>query len=148
MTDETPSGRDTSGRFVKRAAESVSAMSRTSDEGVHPMSKVLFGWTETKGIGAILFWAMAILSLLLVVADLAVHRHEKIGFANSVGFYGLWGFVSFSFVVLMGWPLGRLLRRDENYYGDAGGPPDDIDPELELDDLPSAHPAARAEGDA
>ncbi len=146
MTDETPGGRDNSGRFVKRAAESVNAMSRTTDEGVHPMSKVLFGWTEIKGIGAILFWGTAALSLALVLADLAVHRHEKISFANSVGFYGLWGFVSFAFVVLMGWPLGRLLRRDENYYGDAGGPPDDIDPDL-ADTRPGATPAS-AEGDA
>lgn len=145
MTDETPTGRDNSGRFVKRAAEQVNAMSRTSDEGVHPMSKVLFGWTEHKKIGAILFWVLAALSLVLVVADLGIHRHDKIAFANSIGFYGLWGFLSFSFVVLMGWPLGKLLRRDENYYGDAGGPPADIDPELE--DSPLGASSPRHEGD-
>jgi hypothetical protein len=131
MTDETPTVRDSSGRFVKQAAETVNALSRTNDEGIHPMSKVLFGWTESKGIGAKLFWLMAILSILLVLADLVYHRHEEIRFAGSIGFYGLWGFLSFSFVVLMGWPLGRLLRRDENYYGDAGGPPADVDPDLE-----------------
>jgi len=146
MTDETPTGRDSSGRFVKRAAEKVNAMSRTTSEGVHPMSKVLFGWTETKGIGAILFWIFAGLSLLLVAADLVVDRHEKISFANSVGFYGIWGFLAFSFVVLMGWPLGQLLRRDENYYGDAGGPPADIDPDLEVDE--SGRVRSRREGDA
>jgi hypothetical protein len=112
MTDETPTGRDTSGRFVKRAVETVNAMSRTNDEGIHPMSKVLFGWTETKNIGAILFWVLAVLSIILVLA---------------------------SFVVLMGWPLGRLLRRDENYYGDAGGPPDDIDPGLDGKPLGGGH---------
>jgi len=131
MTDETPSGRDNSGRFVKRAAETVNAMSRTNAEGVHPMAKVLFGWTETKGIGAILFWVLAGISILLVLADLVIDRHEELHFAESIGFYGLWGFVSFSFAVLSGWPLGHLLRRDENYYGDASGPPDDIDPDLE-----------------
>ena len=145
MTDDTPSGRDTSGRFVKRAAETVNAMSRTNDEGVHPMSKVLFGWTEVKNIGAILFWVLAALSVLLVVADLVIERHEELHFASSVGFYGLWGFVSFTFVVLMGWPLGRLLRRDENYYGDAGGPPEDIDPELE--GTPLGGPHGHQEGD-
>lgn len=143
MTDETPSGRDSSGRFVKQAAERVNAMSRTTEEGIHPMSKVLFGWTEHKNIGAILFWAMAALSLALVAADLLIVRHEKIAFANSVGFYGIWGFLAFSFVVLMGWPLGRLLRRPENYYGDAGGPPADIDP-----DLAGENGSARHEGGA
>lgn len=130
MTDETPPVRDASGRFVKTAAERVNAMSRTSEDGTHPMAKVLFGWTEIKGIGAILFWAVAGLSLALVAADLLIVRHEKIAFANSVGFYGLWGFLAFSFVVLMGWPLGQLLRRPEDYYGDAGGPPADIDPAI------------------
>jgi hypothetical protein len=133
MTDETPTGRDSSGRFIKQAAEKVNAMSRTTNEGVHPMAKVLFGWTETKGIGAILFWVFAILSLVLVGIDVVIDRHESVSFANSVGFYGIWGFLSFSFVVLMGWPLGQLLRRVENYYGDAGGPPDDVDPALEED---------------
>jgi hypothetical protein len=130
MTDQTPPGRDSSGRFIRQAAEKVNAMSRTTEEGVHPMARVLFGWTEAKNIGAILFWVMAGLSLALVAADLLIARHEKIAFANSVGFYGIWGFLAFSFVVLMGWPLGKLLRRDENYYGDAGGPPADIDPEI------------------
>ena len=130
MTDQTPPVRDTSGRFVRQAAEKVNAMSRTTEEGVHPMAKVLFGWTEAKNIGAILFWVMAGLSLALVAADLLIARHEKIAFANSVGFYGIWGFLAFSFVVLMGWPLGKLLRRPEDYYGDAGGPPADIDPDV------------------
>lgn len=128
--DTTPPGRDPSGRFVKSAAEKVNSMSRTPDDGIHPMSRILFGWTEMKGIGSIIFWGMAGLSILLVLLDLVVHRHEKIEIANSVGFYALWGFAAFSFVVLMGWPLGRLLRRDENYYGDLSGPPADIDPAI------------------
>lgn len=128
--DTTPPVRDTSGRFVKSAAEKVNAMSRTPDDGIHPMSRVLFGWTEKKGIGGIIFWGMAALSVILVLLDLVVPRHEKVGIANAVGFYALWGFGAFSFVVLMGWPLGKLLRRDENYYGDLSGPPADIDPAI------------------
>lgn len=143
--DTTPPGRDNSGRFVKTAAEKVNAMSRTPDDGIHPMSRVLFGWTEKDGIGSIIFWGMAALSVLLVVADLFVVRHEKIGIANAVGFYAIWGFAAFSFVVLMGWPLGRLLRRDENYYGDLSGPPADIDPAI-ADRLNAGEPKA-FEGD-
>lgn len=145
MTDETSKRRDSSGRFIKQAAERVNAMSRTTREGVHPMSKVLFGWTEARGIGAILFWSFTSLSLVLVAVDLLVDRYEKISFANSVGFYGIWGFLAFTFVVLMGWPLGQLLRRDENYYGDAGGPPCDIDPDLEVDEAGRAR--SRREGE-
>lgn len=146
MTDETPPVRDGSGRFVKRAAETVNTFTRTTGEGIHPMSKVLFGWTNFKGIGAAVFWGSLILSLLLILADLAVDRHETISFAGAAGFYALWGFGSFAFVVLMGWPLARILRRGENYYGDAGGPPADVDPDLK-DTRPGAA-SAYPEGDA
>lgn len=32
--------------------------------------------------------------------------------------YAVIGFVAYSFVVLMAWPLFKLLARDENYYGE------------------------------
>jgi len=129
MTDDTPPVRDSSGRFVKRATETVNALSRTSDEGIHPMAKVLFGWTEAKGIGNILLWVTGLLSVLLILADLLVDRHETINAANLFGFYGLFGFAALGFVLLAGWPLGRLLRHGEDYYGDGNAPPADIDPE-------------------
>jgi hypothetical protein len=128
MTDETPPVRDSSGRFIRNAAETVNTMSRTTGEGIHPMSKVFFGWVSHKHTGRILFWLFAALSLGLVLLDLVVPRHEKIALAGSVGFYGLWGFAAFSFAVLSGWPLGHMLRRSEDYYGDPGGPPPDVDP--------------------
>ncbi|KJS37535.1 MAG: hypothetical protein VR74_08335 [Hyphomonas sp. BRH_c22] len=108
------------------------------------MAKILFGWTEARHIGAIIFWGIGLLSALLIVIDLFVNRHDYFSFANATGFYGLYGFAAFAFVVLMGWPLGNLLRRGENYYGDAGGPPADVDP-----DMPQAPDAAHMtyEGD-
>ena len=140
MSDNTPQGeRDASGRFIKQTAEKLHDLHTPSDEGVHPMSKILFGWVESKYAGAFILWGIAALSLILVVVDLAVHRHEYFHFAESTGFYAIYGFVAFAFVVLMGWPLGRLLHRDEDYYGDAGGPPDDIDPDAQT-------PSASGEG--
>jgi hypothetical protein len=129
MTDDTPPVRDASGRFVKRATETVNALSRTSDEGIHPMAKVLFGWTEAKGIGTILLCLTGVLSVLLILADLLVDRHETINAAGLFGFYGLFGFAALGFVLLAGWPLGSLLRRDEDYYADGNTSPADIDPE-------------------
>ena len=135
MSNDSPDGRDTSGRFIKRAAEKAHKLHTVSDEGVHPMAKILFGWTEAKNIGAIMFWGLGILGAGLIVLDLAAGRHDYFTFATATGFYGLYGFAAFSFVVLMGWPLGKMLRRSEDYYGDPGGPPADVDP-----DLPTADP--------
>ncbi len=110
MTDDTPPVRDASGRFVKRATETVNALSRTSDEGIHPMAKVLFGWTEAKGIGTILLCLTCVLSVLLILADLLVDRHETINAAGLFGFYGLFGFAALGFVLLAGWPLKGKQR--------------------------------------
>lgn len=133
MSDSDTGGnspRDNAGQFVKRAAETAQELHTPDNEGVHPMAKILFGWTEMKGMGAIIFWVTALAAVALIGADVYVNRHDYFNFANATGFYGIWGFASFAFVVLMGWPLGKLLRRDEDYYGDAGGPPDDIDPDI------------------
>ena len=146
MSDETPNDtRDTSGRFVKRAAEKAHRLHTPSEDGVHPVAKILFGWTEAKVAGTAIFWGIGLLSAFLIVIDLAVDRHEYVHMAEATGFYALWGFAAFAFVVLIGWPLGRLLRRSETYYGDPGGPPSDIDPDIPA--VPDAAPTYPDEGD-
>ncbi|MEL6324895.1 MAG: hypothetical protein AAGJ29_01650 [Pseudomonadota bacterium] len=89
-----------------------------SGDDQHPISQALFGWVSHPMTGRIIFWGLAGLSLLLLLADLVVHRHTKVDIEKITGAYGLYGFLAFGFVVLMGWPLGTLLRRGENFYGD------------------------------
>lgn len=93
-----------------------------SADGMHPMAKLLFGWVGRPGVGNIIFWALGALSAVLILIDLGVSRHAETALESSFGFYGFYGFLAFGFVVLMGWPLGRLLRRGEDYYGDADAP--------------------------
>lgn len=87
-------------------------------DNTNPIAKGLFGWVEMKSIGALIFWGLAALSVFLILADIAIDRHYKEEIEGVKGFYAVYGFLSFSFVVLMGWPLGQLLRRNENFYGD------------------------------
>ncbi|MFC6196448.1 hypothetical protein [Ponticaulis profundi] len=75
-----------------------------------------FGWTSHPKAGAYTFIAIAVLSALLFGADFLVHRHEYLHIAEFPVFYALFGFASFAFVVLSGWPLRKLLGRPENYY--------------------------------
>ncbi len=89
------------------------------EDDMHPVSKALFGWVETPGIGRVLFWIMAVISLILMLLDFASDRYSYFTIEKVRGFYGFLGFSAFTFVVLTGWPLGKLLRRDENYYDDA-----------------------------
>ncbi len=48
------------------------------------------------------------------------HAHAAPEMESVRGFYALFGFAAFAFVVLTGWPLRRLLARPETYYGDEG----------------------------
>lgn len=134
MSDNDKVVRDEqTGRF-RRVTETAYRLHTVDDSEIHPMSKILFGWTEGKNVGNILFFLVGGLSFALILLDLVIKRKEYVDLANMTGFYALWGFGAFFLVVLAGWPLGKLLRSDEDYYGDDGGPPSDIDPMAELDD--------------
>ena len=118
-----PPERDSSGRFVKPEQEAP----KPSDENMHPMSKLLFGWVGSPRTPLILLILVIVICAGLVVFDLTVNRHEYLDFANANGFYALWGFAAFALAVLSGWPLGKLLRRDEDYYGEAETTPQDVE---------------------
>lgn len=85
---------------------------------MHPAARTLFGWTTRANIKSRVFLVLSVVSALLLIADMLIDRHPHNDAEALAGFYGIFGFASFAFVVLMGWPLGRLLRRSENYYDD------------------------------
>lgn len=116
MSDMTPPERDDTGRFVSAKQEDPVSDDR---EAWHPLARSLFGWTVSPKLSGMLFWGSLIVGALLILVDVLVEHHPYFHVAGSFGFHGFFGFAAFAFVVLMGWPLGRLLRRDENYYGDA-----------------------------
>ncbi|MCI4645833.1 MAG: hypothetical protein MRY64_13720 [Hyphomonadaceae bacterium] len=122
MSDTSPPGRDSSGRFVKTETPTQAPV---GDDQMHPIAKLLFGWVSAKSTPGLFFWGAIIICAGLMLADLAIHRHEYLHFAEFNGFYGIWGFGAFALAVLSGWPLGRLLRRDEDFYGEGDATPQD-----------------------
>ena len=118
-----PPERDSSGRFIKPEDDAA----KPSDENMHPLSRLLFGWVSSSRTPLILLILGILICVGLVVFDLAVNRHEYLDFANANGFYAIWGFAAFGLAVLSGWPLGKLLRRDEDYYGEAETTPQDVE---------------------
>ena len=118
-----PPERDSSGRFIKPEDDAP----KPSDENMHPLSRLLFGWVSSSRTPLFLLILVILICVGLVVFDLAVNRHEYLDFANANGFYAIWGFAAFGLAVLSGWPLGRLLRRDEDYYGEAETTPQDVE---------------------
>ncbi len=91
------------------------------EPGEHPLSVLLFSWMRT-----VLFFrvAMALLAATgaVLIALEALASNRTITSVQSIpGFFGVFGFVAFALAVLSGWPLGRLMRRPEDYYDTRSG---------------------------
>ena len=60
--------------------------------------------------------ALAVLCLLLFVGDFVVHRHGYFETEAYHGFYALFGFSAFAFIVIATKYLKRVIGRSEDYY--------------------------------
>ncbi|WP_420431537.1 hypothetical protein [Hyphobacterium sp.] len=101
-------------------SEETTQSETPADDQIHPVARP-FTWIEKPIVH---FWFLVILAVLsfgLGLFDLVYARHEYLHFAELPGFYAWFGFGSFSLAVLAGWPLRRLLGREENYYEKAAG---------------------------
>lgn len=54
--------------------------------------------------------------LLLLVAELVIHRHADFGVEAWFGFYAALGFLAYCGIVFSAKALRRLVRRSEDYY--------------------------------
>lgn len=121
MSDNTPPVRDGSGRFVKPEE----ATSPLAPEEMHPVSRILFGWVSARATPSILLWGTVFVSVALVLVDYGLDRQPDPGLAGVNGFFALFGFAALAGTVLLSWPLGKLLRRSEDYYGEGDPTPRD-----------------------
>lgn len=61
---------------------------------------------------------------VLIVLDLAYHKHAILAFEGWFGFYGVYGFVACVLLVLSAKLLRRLIARPQDYYDSRDGPGD------------------------
>ena len=54
--------------------------------------------------------------VVLVLADLVVHRHVYHPLEELFGFYAFYGFVAYVVLVLIAREVRKFVMRDENYY--------------------------------
>lgn len=94
------------------------------ESGEHPLSILLFSWMRGKMFVRGLSIFLGVIGIAAVGLEI-LFAHKPIRDITSVpGFYAVFGFIAFGAAVLSGWPLGKLLRRREDYYetrsGEAG----------------------------
>jgi hypothetical protein len=73
-------------------------------------------WLDRTENVAKIYRGLWIVGVLLVLADLVVHRHAEAGFDGWFGFYGVYGFVACVALVLAAKLLRRAVMRPEGYY--------------------------------
>lgn len=73
-------------------------------------------WLDDHGNVTLLYRGLWAAGIVLVLADLVVHRHEDFGFAGWFGYYAVYGFIAIVVLVFASVWLRRLVKRPEDYY--------------------------------
>jgi hypothetical protein len=97
---------------------------RLGEPGEHPLSVLLFSWMRTAVFYRAFMAALLGAGVLLITFEavrLIDSPRTYLSLHNLPGFFGVFGFLAFSFAVLSGWPLGKLLRRPDDYYDTSSG---------------------------
>ena len=83
------------------------------------------GWMDKPDFVKRLFQGFYVLAGLLLLAEIVLGRatEHPHPYEGPFGFYAVYGFISFWFLVLLAKPMRKLLIRSEDYY--EGGQDDD-----------------------
>jgi hypothetical protein len=97
------------------------------EPGEHPLSVLLFSWMRTPLFFRFFMALMAATGALMIGFEFVFVRKSYSTLESLPGFFGVFGFVAFAIAVLSGWPLGRAMRRPEDYYETSSGEAGDDD---------------------
>ena len=74
-------------------------------------------WVDRPGSANKIFWALAVVCALLFLADFTYDKYGHFDVEKIPGFYGAFGFVMFTCLILLAKGLRVLIKRPEDYYG-------------------------------
>lgn len=94
---------------------------RLGEPGEHPLSVLLFSWMRSTFFFRFFMAVVAAIGAVMVGFEFIFIRKSYTSLESLPGFFGVFGFIAFSIAVLSGWPLGRLMRRREDYYDTTSG---------------------------
>ena len=100
-------------------------------EKLHPIGEKIL-WVEKSENISKMIRGLAIFCGLLFVANLFIHLHGYFAIEAIPGFYAVYGFIAFSFIVITTKYLREVIGRKEDYYAPGVVDPEKY-PEDELD---------------
>lgn len=85
------------------------------DDIIHPLGQKIVPIEKPSNLNRLIA-ALAVFCALLFVGDFVIHRHTYFETEAFHGFYALFGFSAFAFIVIATKYLKRLIGRSEDYY--------------------------------
>jgi hypothetical protein len=101
--------------------EAPNAPRQLGEPGEHPLSVLLFSWMRSSFFYRFLMAVMAATGALMIGFEFIFIRKSYSTIESLPGFFGVFGFIAFAIAVLSSWPLGRAMRRPEDYYDTSSG---------------------------
>jgi hypothetical protein len=75
-------------------------------------------WVDKPGSASKVLWGLVGVCFLLFAYDFTFEKHGHFDVEDLPGFFGVYGFVSFTGLILLAKALRALIKRDEGYYGE------------------------------
>ena len=76
-------------------------------------------WLDQPRNILILLTSFYIILTILIIIDLSTHKHTNFSLEEWPAFYAVFGFISFTAIVLFAkHVLRKIVKRDEDYYND------------------------------
>ena len=88
---------------------------QTDPETLSWISRKLL-WVDKPGSADKLFKILAMVCALLFLSEFTFHKHVIVAVENIPGFYGIFGFVMFTALILVAKMLRTIIKRREDYY--------------------------------
>ena len=108
-------------------------MSKQNDNPAnYPILGRMMLWVDKPGSANKIFWGLAVICGLLFLADFTYDKYGHFPVELIPGFYGIYGFVTFTALILIAKVLRVFIKRPEDYYGDKAVDREDY-PEDQLD---------------
>ena len=77
-----------------------------------------FHWLNGLGESGRLTWVLGAACLIVLVLNLTFSNKGHFAGESYIGFYALFGFVAFAFIIFAAKILRVLIKQDEGFYGD------------------------------
>jgi hypothetical protein len=88
-----------------------------SDENLPALGR-MYSWVDRPGSVNKIIWGLVVACVIVFGADFTYKKYGPFAVESIPGFFGAYGFVMFTALILAAKTLRIFIKRPEDYYGD------------------------------